>query len=131
MAAIFALLGPDAGHSGDTLRFDAEIRQGVDQNLLDGADECAHIALPCPQIHDRIRDDLARPVVSDIAAAIALVKFDAGAPQRFFRGEQIFRMAVAPDGDHVRVFDEQQMVNALPLLALRRDLLTGRSNASA
>ena len=101
--------------------FNIEIRQCVDQHLLDRAQECAHIALPIAQVHNRIAHDLPRPVVRDVAAAIGFHQLDAGAPQRFFRGEQILFMPVAPDRDDMGMFDQQQSVHSQPLPALRRD----------
>jgi hypothetical protein len=34
----------------------------------------------------------------------------------------MFHVPIAPDGDRVGMLDEQQMIHAKPLLALRRDL---------
>ena len=51
----------------------------VDNRLLHRAHVRDDVALPLAQIENRIADDLARTVIGDVAAAIGLVKCDAGA----------------------------------------------------
>jgi len=118
---VTGLAHPDSGQPGDALRRDAEVAKRVDKNLLDPANEGSYIAFPLSQIHDRICHDLAGSVISDIAAPVRLVQFYAGPPERFRRCQQIFFMPVAADGNHVRMFDEQQTIHAEALFTLRRD----------
>jgi hypothetical protein len=113
---------PNAGHRGDAARTNPELSQRIDQNLLNPAHESAHIALPIPQIHDRIRHNLPRPVIGHVPAAIGFMQLNPGPPQRFFRRQQILQMPVTPNRNHVRVFDKQQMIAAQAHLALPRDL---------
>ena len=62
-------------------------------------------------------------MVSDVAAAIRLMQFNAFLPQQGFRRENVLLMPVPANRDHVRMFHEQKMIRAKPLLALRRDLM--------
>ena len=87
------------------------------------ADECANIALPLPQIHDWITDDLARPMVRDIAAAIRRVVLDTSPAQRFFGREHMFLMPVTANRHNMRVLDKKQVVDTQTLFAFRSDLV--------
>ena len=119
--ANFRIIHPDTGAFRNSFAFNSEFRQRVHQNLFNGANESADIAFPQAQIHDRIHNDLARPMISHVTAAIRFVKLDAQAVQCFFRHEHVLRMSVAAHGDYVRMLDEKQMVDALAGLAFRRD----------
>ena len=73
---------------GNAARLDAEIRQRIDQRLLDGPHVRAHVALPFAQIQDRIAHNLSRPVISHVAAAVGGMEGDAGAGQQVVAGQQ-------------------------------------------
>ena len=77
-----------------------------------------HVALPFSQIEDRIADDLAGPVIGDVAAAVGVMKLDAGALAAFPRCASRFSIvAVAAQGDDVRMLDDQQLIGNLAALA--------------
>ena len=61
-----------------------------------------------------------RPCSINCSAAIVV---NAGASEQFRFREQVLMMPVAAHGDDVRVLDEQQMIRALVLFALRGDLM--------
>src|SRR5580658_8039517 len=113
---------PNSGHSGNAPGVNIEVGKRIDQNLFDPADECAHVALPIAQIHDRICHDLPRPVISDVAAAVALMQFDSRAEQHLFRCQQIFLVPIASDCHHMWMLNEQEVIDAQPLLAFLRKL---------
>lgn len=58
---------------------DTEIRQSIDQGLLQRAHVGAHIALPFAQVHNRITYNLARTVIGNIPAAVGGIEGDTGA----------------------------------------------------
>ena len=78
-----ALAHPDARQLGNAARLDAEIRERVDQRLLDGPHVGADVALPFAQVKDGIADDLAWAMIGNVAAAIRGMKGDARARQHF------------------------------------------------
>ena len=43
--------------------------------------------------------------------------------QNIVARQQVFQIAVAPHGDHVRVFEQQELIRDQPLLAISRELL--------
>ena len=100
-----------------------ELRERIDDHLLDGPNIGDHVALPFSQIQDRIADDLAGAVIGDVAAAIGGIELDSGAAQRVFARQQIFGVAVAALRDHVRMLDEQELIGNQPALALFDQIL--------
>ena len=95
----------------------AERQPGPD-GLLHGAHIGSHIALPLTQVQNRVSHKLPRAVIRYVAAAVRRVKRDTRAAQNLLARKQIFHAAVAPQRDHVRVFQQQQMVRDQPLLAI-------------
>ena len=65
---------------------------------------------------DRITDDLAGPVVRDVAAARRLVKADAVLAERLRRREKIANVATAPERDHRRMLQQQELIGDRVLL---------------
>src|ERR1017187_2110943 len=112
-----ALIHPHAGQPGDASGEDAVIGQGIDNRLLDRPHVCAHVALPLPQVEDRVAHQLARAVVRHIAAAVDGVERNARARQRRIAGQQVLHAPVAPQRDHVGVFEQQELVRNAALLA--------------
>src|ERR1700678_3061669 len=93
---------PHSRAAWNTSGCQAELRQSIDDYLLDSPDVSHYVAFPFSQIHDRIADDLAGTVIRDVAAAVGGVELDAGAAQGIFARQQIFGMAIAPLRDYVR-----------------------------
>jgi dihydrolipoamide dehydrogenase len=70
-----------------------------------------------PQVQDWIADDLSRAVVGHVAAAVRLVEGDARPLKRLSRGQQMLPASVPPQGDDVRVLEDQQLVGDCALFA--------------
>jgi len=121
--ADFGPAHPDSRTFRNAVRLDVEIRQRVDHGLLDRPHVRAHVALPFAQIQDRVADDLSRPVIRDVAAAVGGMKSDAGAAQDFFAGQQVFPVAVAAHRDRVGVLQQDELVGNRAGLALRHQPL--------
>src|SRR5581483_1599616 len=115
-----AIARPDARQFRYPVRADFKLLQRINENLLDGANICAYIALPQAKVNDGIGDNLSGAMIGDVAAAIGFVQFDAMTLEDPGWRQQIFGMSVAADGDHVRVLNEQQRVDPGARFALRR-----------
>ncbi len=113
-----ALLYPHAGEFRDAAGGDAEIGQSSDEHFFQRADVSRHVALPLAQIENRIAHQLPGTMISNVAAAIGRVKCHAGAFQDLIAGEQVFAVPVAAQRNHVRVFDQQQLIVDRALLPL-------------
>jgi hypothetical protein len=61
-------------------------------------------------------------VVSDIAAAIRSMKFDAGAGQNFSGRENVVVVTVAAHGDDVGMLDEEKLVGDFAAFTLVHEL---------
>ena len=105
-----ALTHPDARQLRDAAGPDVEIRQRIDQRLLDRPHIRAHVAFPFAQIHDGIAHDLPRPVIGDIAAAVRGMEGDAGAGQQFFAGQNVLQVAIAAHRDGVGMFQQDELI---------------------
>jgi len=116
--ADFALPHPHSRQLRNAARLDAEVRQSIDQRLLDGTHVRAHVALPFAQVQNRIAHDLPRPVIGDVAAAVGGMEGDAGAGQHIFAGQQVFHVAVAPHRNRMRVLQQEELVGDGAGLAL-------------
>src|ERR1017187_428795 len=119
----FAIAHPNPSQLGNAAGFNAELRQRVDERLLDGTHVRAHVALPIAQVQNRVAHQLPRSVIRHVAAAIGWIKGNPGAAQDLVRSQQILYVAVAPQRDHVRVFQKQQVVPHRALFALGSKLL--------
>ena len=96
----------------------AENRQRIDNGLFHGPDIRDDIALPFPQIEDRIADNLTGAVIRDVAAAVGLVKADTGRAEiTSSRSEQILHVPIPPESDDMRMLDEQKLIGNLSPLA--------------
>src|SRR5436853_3822322 len=67
---------PHAGQPGDALAFDTVFANRANQDFFDVAHVTVHVAAIRLEIDHRIADQLARPVISHVAAASGLVNFD-------------------------------------------------------
>ncbi len=100
MAAIFfsgiepAGDGPDAGASGDALRWDGEVSQGADEGLLRAGGRSrlrrrGGFHGEAAEVEDGVADELAGAVVGDVSAAIDLVDLDSAIGEEFVAGEDV------------------------------------------
>ena len=117
------LAHPDARAFRNAACLDPEIRQSVDQGLLNRSHVGAHVALPFAQIQNGIADELAGPVIGDVTAAVSGMKGDAGAGQNFFARQKVFHVTVAAHGDCVGVLQKEQLVGNRARFALRHQPL--------
>ncbi len=104
-----ALPGPDAGVSLLGPGVNAEVGERGDQDFL----ETPHVGdylLGVVEGEDGIADQLARPVEGDVPATIDVMHLCPGAGDRRPIGQQVGAVAVAPDGEHGRVLDQEQVV---------------------
>jgi hypothetical protein len=113
----FLSVHPHASASFQPASVNVEFRERIHNHLLDGPDVGDYVALPFSQIEDWITDDLAGPMVSNVAAAVAGMIVDSGARQYFFAREQILRVSVAAEGDDVRMLDDQKLLGDQMLFA--------------
>ena len=104
LGCVIPFTNPNASQFRDSLRKDSKLFQSINENLLNRPDERAYITLPEPKVHNRIRHNLAWPVVGHVAATVALVQFDALLFQKRGRGEKVFFVPVAPDRHDMMVF---------------------------
>jgi hypothetical protein len=108
--------GPHAGQPFHPAGVHTQVSGRPDQHFLEVPDIAVHIAAIGTQIDDWVADDLAGSVVRDIAAASGFVNLNAAGRQCLAAGEEVRPPAVAFDaeGQHMRVFDEQQDVLDAP-----------------
>ncbi len=121
--AYLALSHPNAGQLRNPPCLDPKIRQRVDHGLFDGAHISAHIALPFAQIHDRISDDLPRPVIGHVPAAIRRVKSNARPAQDLVARQQILQVPVAAQRNGMRMLQQHKLIGNRARFALGDKLL--------
>ena len=101
---------PDAGISRLAVGRDAELGERVDEHTLERAHvghDVAQAVAPVGQRDDRVPDELARPVIGDVAPAIR----DARGRRRPCRRHQhVGRVGGGAERVHVRVLEQQQVV---------------------
>jgi hypothetical protein len=75
-----------------------------------------HVTAIGTQIQDGVADDLARPVVGDVAAAPCFVNLDTARGEEVAAGEDVGASAIAFDAERqdVRMLDEEQDVFDAP-----------------
>ena len=114
---------PDAGERADAAGLHTEFGAEVDERLLhkadevDGADASAAWITQAAQVEDGIADELAGAVVGDVATTIDFVEGDAAAREELIGCEDVGAVCIAAEGEHRRVFEEQQNVADAALLA--------------
>ncbi len=84
---------------------DAEAGQGVGDGALELADQRHDLAKPF-ELDDRIDDDLTRPVIGDVAAALNLADVDAAGREQFARQQHVGGVRFAAQRDDRIVFDD-------------------------
>jgi hypothetical protein len=83
----------------------------VDDRLLNGDNQLAYLDFQSAQVEQQIDHDLARAVVSDLAAAVDLDDRDADILQN------VFRLAGLTERVNRRMFDDPQFVGRFRLAA--------------
>ena len=90
--------------------WDVEVREGVYDYFLKGADVLEGADAKPAQVDDGVADELAGAVVGDLAAAVGLVDGDAQCCYLVVRGEQVLVAAKAAAGVDVGVLQHQEGV---------------------
>ena len=116
-------IGPNAGHACHAFGRDVEIREGIDQNLLQGAHIKVNVALPGIQIENRITHQLPRTMICHVAAAIGFLERNTGARQHIRSGQDILLVTVAAHCDHMGMFGEKQLIGDKIRLPIRHRLV--------
>ena len=130
---------PDAGQSRDASARRCRNRRRPDQHLFEVAHVPVHVAAIGLEIDDRVADDLAGPVIGDVAAAPGLEHLDAARGQVVVGRENVRPAAVAAHAEREdgRMLDQQQQIAdraGAPLLderALQRERVGVRHQAEA
>ena len=102
---------PHARVLGEPAGVDAEGGERVDDDLLDVADVAGGVEL-VGDGEDRIADELAGPVVRDVAAAAD--GDELGADVGGFAAQVVVEVRARPVREHVRVLEQQQMLLVRP-----------------
>jgi len=89
---------------------DAEFGECDDQRFFHLAQIPVQILLVPAQVHDRVADELARPVEGDVAAALRLEQLDAARREEGGRRNEILRLGAAPERDHGRMLEQEQHI---------------------
>ena len=102
--------GPNSGEARLDVGSDVEVGEGVDDDLLDGADVLQGADAQPAQVEDGVSDELAGAVVGDLAATVSLVDGNAEGGELGVCGQQMLVAAEAAAGVDVRVFEEEKSV---------------------
>jgi hypothetical protein len=121
---------PDAGSFADPLRHHAEVRAASNQNLFEETDEVHRPQVRSfftrqisAKVDDGISNQLAGPVIGNVAAAVDLVHLNATAGQEQLTSEDVRAMRVAAERYYRGMFEEEQRVVNLVSLSRSDDLL--------
>ena len=101
-------LKPDARHvvAVEARRLDPERADRLDERALEQADVALDVRAVALQVEDRVADELARPVVGRLAAAVRFhdLGLDPG------RDVELSRVCAAAERDHRRMLEEEDRV---------------------
>src|SRR6185295_15487628 len=97
---------PDAGETNPPFRSDAELRERVDEDLLEHAEVPAYVEPELPQTHDRIADELPGAVVRHFAAAVRAEDRDAAVGS----GSEMARVRSAPERVDRGMLEQEERV---------------------
>ena len=100
--------------------FQAEIGGRANHDFFEIAHVFVHIAAIRLQVHDRVADDLAGPVVGDVAPAARLVHLDLTRGEQFGRGDQVRPRRIGLDAkrDDVGMLEQEKEIGHAPGPAL-------------
>jgi hypothetical protein len=100
-------LEPDAGEPLDARGLEVEGADCPDDRLLEVADVALHVAAVAVEIEDRVADELARPVVGGLPAAVGLDHLHLGSGGDVQLGALV---GAPPERDHRRVLEQDDGV---------------------
>ena len=101
---------PQARCARKNLGGDAERCDGAEEHRFDVRDESAHPPAAGGEAHDRIPDELARPVDRRATASTDAMDLDAAAGERGFIREEIRLRRATTERDRRPVFEKQQRI---------------------
>lgn len=104
------LTGPYTCQSLDASCTDTEICGRTDEDFFDVANVTTHIATIRRQFDNRIPDNLARTVISHIAATTGLKKFNTGLRPRQIIYQDICAIGGATQSYDVRMFKQEDLI---------------------
>src|SRR5437667_10331050 len=99
-----SVVHPDSRFPSDALGRNSELSCRANHGVLQQAHIPDHVSPDGTQVEDRIANDLARSMISDVPAAAGLIKFHAFLPQDMLAHEQVFSLSVSALGDDVGMF---------------------------
>jgi len=105
-----ASLDPNAGPPRLALRGNPELRSGSDHRLFQRPHVPHDVAPDGAQVQNRISHKLSWPVVGNVSTAIGGMELHAFLPQHMLGGQQIFQLAVSPQGNHMRMLAKQKHI---------------------
>ncbi len=109
-------------HTGEALEATGVRQAQLGERIDDQAFDAAHVvgrAEPVADVEDRVPDELAGAVVRDVAAAFDRDEF--GADRGGFTTQVVLEVGSGPVGEHVRMFEQQQMLLVAVLEQRRLD----------
>ena len=109
---------PDPGGAFDASAADAVVGYRVDDHPFDRVDIVAQGESDAFQIKNRIADDLAGSVESDVAATVDVVEIGTDLTQVLFADQQVLRVAAFAQRIDGRMLDQKQISRLVRRLAL-------------
>lgn len=116
------LTDPDSGIPRHAAAFHAETGKQLNHRLFKIPEEKVDILPVGSEIEDRVSDQLARPVVSDIPSSVCVNQFDSRLLHFLRLHEEGILPAGSPKRDHGVVLKEEEGVRNLPGKALTHQL---------
>ena len=113
-------VAPNAGEAGDASGRHAKLTAKPDQRFfhqaheVDRAQARALRVAQAAQVEDRVADELPRPVIGHVPAAVDLVEGNAARGQQLIGRENVGAPRVAAQREHGRVLEQQQHVADAP-----------------
>src|SRR5690606_3103975 len=95
---------PDTGTVLNPPRFDAEVRQGLDYNLLQGSQVAAKVGKDALQVENRIHDELAGSMEGDVPAAVYCDCFGANPFECSRVNQEVCEIGALAEGIDGRMF---------------------------
>ena len=120
------LVRPHAGQPLDRPGRDADVGQRGDDRALHAADVLVHVVPVGLQAHDRVADELARPVVGHATAAVGVDDVDPLGAVPVLAHRQLGGLRAPPARVDRRMLEQQQHVLHAARLARRLELLLQR-----
>jgi hypothetical protein len=109
---------PDARRTRGAAGLDSEVARRADENFFERSHVPGNIAPVLGEVENRVADQLARPMVGDVAATIDVKYLGAARGEELSGNQHILGPGVAPQRVDVRVLEEEKRVGNVPSFAL-------------